>query len=199
MKHRYLSVIAFLFSISVGAAPESPLWMRYPAISPNGETIAFSYKGNLFTVPVGGGRAFQLTSHTAYDTRPVWSPDGSKIAFASNREGSFDIYVMSKEGELPVALQPTRHMSTPKCIRTIIPCSIVHRYRHWPKTAISRALPRSMQSIQRWSRLVRALSLRWSWKSCRSTRKARSFIRTKRDMKTRIENITARPLPAIYG
>ena len=68
---------------------EGPLWMRYSAISPDGSTIAFAYKGDIFTVPVTGGQARQITSNAAFDSRPVWSPDGSRIAFASYRMGSW--------------------------------------------------------------------------------------------------------------
>lgn len=52
--------------------------MRYPAISPDGATIAFSYRGDIYTVPVTGGKATQLTTHPAHDTQPVWSPDSKK-------------------------------------------------------------------------------------------------------------------------
>ena len=75
-----------------------PLWMRYPAISPDGTQIVFSYKGDLFLVPAGGGRALPLTADDAYDFKPVWSPDGKWIAFASNRFGNFDIYVLPAGG-----------------------------------------------------------------------------------------------------
>lgn len=77
---------------------QSVLWTRYPAISPDGQTIAFEYKGDIFTVPVSGGSASPLTIHEAYDFMPVWSPDGSKIAFASDRSGNFDIYIISAYG-----------------------------------------------------------------------------------------------------
>ena len=81
-----------------------PLWMRYPAISPDGKTIVFSYKGDLFSVASTGGEARQLTSNAAYDAYPVWSPDGRQIAFASDREGSFDVYVMNAQGGTPTRL-----------------------------------------------------------------------------------------------
>jgi Tol biopolymer transport system component len=77
---------------------ENPLWMRYPAISPNGKTIVFSYKGDLFSVPAKGGTALPLTIHQAYDFMPVWSPDGKTIAFASARYGNFDIFVIPATG-----------------------------------------------------------------------------------------------------
>lgn len=82
----------------------SPLWMRYPAISPDGETIVFSYKGDLYKVPSNGGTATVLTLHQAHDYMPVWSPDGKSIAFASNRYGDFDVFVMPAEGGEPQRL-----------------------------------------------------------------------------------------------
>ena len=85
-------------------AENDPLWMRYPAISPNGEMIAFTYKGDIYTVPTTGGKATQLTTHPGHDTRPVWSPDGKQIAFASNRNGNFDVFIMNKEGGAPTQL-----------------------------------------------------------------------------------------------
>lgn len=101
-KHFFMLVLT-LFSFGI-QAQEAPLWMRYNSISPDGKTIAFCYKGDIYTVPVSGGRAFQVTSNPAYDTRPVWSPDSKSIAFSSNREGSFDVYIVSKEGGIPQRL-----------------------------------------------------------------------------------------------
>jgi len=74
------------------------LWLRYPAISPDGKTIAFEYRGNLWRVSAGGGVATPLTVGESYNSMPVWSPDGSKIAFASDRNGNLDVYVMPAEG-----------------------------------------------------------------------------------------------------
>lgn len=82
-------------------AQDNPLWMRHPAISPDGKTIAFSYQGDIFTVPSSGGTAKQITSNAAFDSYPVWSPDGNHIAFASNREGSIDVWVMDANGGIP--------------------------------------------------------------------------------------------------
>jgi len=96
----------------------APLWMRYPAISPDGKTIAFSFEGHLFVVPSTGGVAQPLTAGTAVDTSPVWSPDGKSIAFASDRYGNFDVFLISAEGgsarrltthsadEIPVCFTP---------------------------------------------------------------------------------------------
>ena len=91
---RKVAVWAVLLLALAVSAQTNPLWMRFCAISPDGETIAFSYKGDLFTVSARGGTAHQLTSNDAYDAYPVWSPDGQHIAFASAREGSLDVFVV---------------------------------------------------------------------------------------------------------
>jgi tricorn protease len=75
-----------------------PLWMRYNVISPQGDKIAFCYKGDIYVVNVNGGKAQQITTNPSYETMPVWSPDGKQIAFASDRNGNFDVYVVSSEG-----------------------------------------------------------------------------------------------------
>ncbi|MCA9300434.1 MAG: PD40 domain-containing protein, partial [Phycisphaerales bacterium] len=67
-------------------------------ISPDGTTIAFCHAGDIYVVPVEGGRARPLTIHEAYESAPVWSNDGTKIAFASDRAGNDDVYVMPASG-----------------------------------------------------------------------------------------------------
>ncbi len=80
------------------AAADDDLWLRYPAISPDGGSVAFSFRGDLWRAPVAGGLAIQLTVHAAHDFMPVWSPDGSRIAFASDRYGNYDVFVMPAAG-----------------------------------------------------------------------------------------------------
>lgn len=79
----------------------SPKWLRNTAISPDGRTIAFTYKGDIFTIPSNGGLAKQLTSGSAYESYPVWSPDSKKLVFSSDREGSNDLYVVDALGGTP--------------------------------------------------------------------------------------------------
>jgi len=62
-----------VFAPATFAAPA--LWLRSAAISPDGKTVAFSYRGGLWRVPAVGGPATPLTVGEAYDTEPVWSPD----------------------------------------------------------------------------------------------------------------------------
>lgn len=94
--NRIITSIASLgLVLTVGA---EPLWLRNSSISPDGTTIAFTYKGDIYTVPTQGGEAKRLTYEGKHNTIPIWSPDGSKIAFASNREGSQDLFVMPAMG-----------------------------------------------------------------------------------------------------
>lgn len=89
---------ALFLSITAILSAQNPLWMRYPAISPDGSQIAFTYKGDLYIVSSKGGEARQLTTHQEHDYLPVWSLDGKELAFASNRYGNFDVFTMPAEG-----------------------------------------------------------------------------------------------------
>lgn len=104
-----LSVLA----LSAAGMSAGPLWLRNAAISPDGGTIAFTYKGNIFTVNSAGGDARQITSGGSYNTSPVWSPDGRKLAFSSDREGSLDIFVVDSKGGSPRRLTSYSGKETP--------------------------------------------------------------------------------------
>lgn len=112
MKTFLLTLSLSAVTLASSAQESETRWMRYPALSPDGTTIAFTYQGDLYTVPATGGRATQLTTHAAHDTQPRWSPDGQHIAFASDRLGSFDVYVVSREGGAPLRL--TTHSGSEK-------------------------------------------------------------------------------------
>ena len=103
MKSRLLFVgIALLAAGAIEAV--NPMWVRDVKISPDGKQIAFSYKGDIFKVPFSGGEAVRLTSGAAYESKPVWSPDGRKIAFSSDRNGGKDVYIMDADGGAPLRL-----------------------------------------------------------------------------------------------
>ncbi|WP_289754233.1 S41 family peptidase [uncultured Duncaniella sp.] len=96
MKKLVSSILFAAATMTVTAA--TPLWLRDVQISPDGKTIAFTYKGDIFTVPAAGGEAKRLTTAESYESVPVWSPDGKSIAFASDRNGGQDIYIMEAKG-----------------------------------------------------------------------------------------------------
>ncbi len=91
---KLLSLAIFLSLAWTAVCQENPLWMRYTAISPDGQTILFCYKGDIWSVPSAGGTATPLTLTDSYEYCPVWSHDGKTIAFASDRNGNFDVFTM---------------------------------------------------------------------------------------------------------
>lgn len=94
-----------VLSASLSCHALTPRWMRDVKISPDGELIAFTYRGDIWTVPVGGGVANRVTStDNVYEDHPVWSPDSKRLAFSSDRNGNFDIYIVDAAGGTPVQL-----------------------------------------------------------------------------------------------
>jgi tricorn protease len=94
------SVVLTVFCLSVFAqtAPPKPLpYFTEPAISPDHSEIAFVSGGDIWTVPATGGEARLLVSHPANESRPLYSPDGRRLAFISTRTGNGDIYVLTLE------------------------------------------------------------------------------------------------------
>ncbi len=92
-----LMLFILLFSLFFTYA-QSPLPKPYfsdPALSPNGHEIAFVSGGDIWTVNASGGEARLLISNPATESRPLYSPDGTMIAFQSSRTGNGDIYVMN--------------------------------------------------------------------------------------------------------
>ena len=108
----YFTILLALF-LSFSAFAEEAKWLRYPSISPDGKEVAFTYKGDIYVVPVAGGEARQITSNKAYDYSPIWSPDGKTIAFASDRYGNFDIYTVSSKGGTPKRVTTHSAKDTP--------------------------------------------------------------------------------------
>jgi len=103
MKKTY--VIISLLIVTMLAAIE-PHFLSYPTISPNGEQVCFVYKNDLWLVPFTGGKAERITSTSAEEWHPKFSPDGKKIAFNSNRDGWTGLYIYTlKSGEIKVINQ----------------------------------------------------------------------------------------------
>ena len=67
---------------------------QYPSLSPDGATLVFSWADDLWAVPSGGGHAIRLTAHAAYERRSAFSPDGTFLAFESDRDGPMNLYVV---------------------------------------------------------------------------------------------------------
>src|SRR6478735_1176091 len=79
-------------------APKPIIGARMPALSPDGQRLAFVYQGDIWEVNASGGRAQPLTLHLEMDGFPVYSPDGHWIAFGSKRQGNWDIFLVPAGG-----------------------------------------------------------------------------------------------------
>jgi amidohydrolase family protein/WD40 repeat protein len=67
-------------------------------VSPDGRTIVFELLGQLYSLPMGGGKADPLTSGLAFNRQPRFSPDGKHLAFISDRSGSANLWISDRDG-----------------------------------------------------------------------------------------------------
>jgi Tol biopolymer transport system component len=70
-------------------------------VSPDGQTIVFDILGDLYTIPIAGGKATRITSGMGWDQQPRYSPDGSQIVFVSDRNGSKNVWIANADGTKP--------------------------------------------------------------------------------------------------
>ncbi|MEZ6187556.1 MAG: hypothetical protein R3F62_21420 [Planctomycetota bacterium] len=91
--------LALLAALGALAAPAVEVDLpRFPALSPDGQTVVFSWRGDLWRASSRGGPAQRLTRDAASDARSAWSPDGRQIAFDSERSGALNLWVMEQDG-----------------------------------------------------------------------------------------------------
>src|SRR5574338_869007 len=90
-------VLALFLSVRVLAPETPPSFVSFaePGISPDGREIALVSGGDIWTVAATGGEARLLVSHPASESRPLFSPGGSRLAFTSTRTGNGDVYVLT--------------------------------------------------------------------------------------------------------
>ncbi len=82
----------------VNSAIANDLLVRYPAISPDGSKLAFTFQGDIWVSERNGQNARRLTIHEAYDGWPVWSSNGKNLAFSSYRTGNRDVFTIPVAG-----------------------------------------------------------------------------------------------------
>jgi Tol biopolymer transport system component/C-terminal processing protease CtpA/Prc len=92
---------AFALLFVANSFADSVVGARWLALSPDGTRLAFTYQGDIWVTSATGGKAVPLTDNVEMDDRPVWSPDGKQIAFASDRYGNNDVFVVDADGGRP--------------------------------------------------------------------------------------------------
>jgi tricorn protease len=101
---RFISVLALAAAGVLGqaghaAAQPAPHILQQPAISH--DLIAFSYAGDIWTVPRGGGRATRITTGVGVENAPLFSPDGRTLAFTGEYDGNTDVFTVPATGGVP--------------------------------------------------------------------------------------------------
>lgn len=130
----FLALLVFGMANGLSAGDQIFL-ANNPNLSPDGAQLVFDWMGDIWTVPIQGGAARALTQHTGKDSQPKFSPDGSEVAFISDRDGTPQVYVMPAAGGTPTRL--TYHTSgyglegwTPDGKKLLVRANRDHYWRH---------------------------------------------------------------------
>ncbi len=87
-------------------------------ISPDGKTLVFDLMGDIYTLPVEGGKATPITKGLPYDNHPSFSPDGKRILFISDRSGAENLWYIDTEKKDTVALTDDNNQNFPGAVYT---------------------------------------------------------------------------------
>ena len=89
-----LAAVVGLLILGAASSTQTIRGMRHPALSPDGLRIAFDWHGDIWVGPVDGGIAERVTDDPADEQKPCWSPDGTRLAFSSDKSGNRDLFVV---------------------------------------------------------------------------------------------------------
>jgi tricorn protease len=143
-KNLFLSLILLCSSLLLAAQPEARL-LRFPTI--HGNTVIFSYAGDLYTVPATGGTARKLTNDVGYEMFSKFSPDGSQIAFTAQYDGNTEVYLMPAEGGVPKRLTITATLGRDDISDRMGPNNIVMTWTPDGKNIIYRSRKQSFNDF----------------------------------------------------
>ncbi len=98
MKRLFFISMACIACLAAGAQAGETYFLSYPCLSPDGQTVVFSFEGDLWKASIATGQATRLTAMQGYETHAKISPDGKWVAFTGRQVGNADVYVMPLEG-----------------------------------------------------------------------------------------------------
>ena len=98
MKPILLTLQFLLLCILLSAQDNEPYFLSNPCLAPDGQTVVFSFEGDLWKANVNTGDASRLTAMEGYETSPRVSPDGKWIAFSGRQLGNADVFLIPVDG-----------------------------------------------------------------------------------------------------
>src|SRR4051812_35079969 len=101
---RFAAALLAVFFTFAPASADAVRFARMPDLSADGKWVAFTYLGDIWLVSSTGGVPRPVTMHEKHDITPIFTPDGKLLAFASNRHGNYDVFVVPVEGGRPTRL-----------------------------------------------------------------------------------------------
>jgi len=138
-------LITLLIGVISGWAQQEARLLRFPAI--HGETMVFSYAGDLYTVSARGGIARKLTNHAGYEMFARFSPDGKNIAFTGQYDGNTEIYLIPADGGTPQRLTFTATLARDDVSDRMGPNNIVLTWQNDNKTIVFRSRMKSFNDF----------------------------------------------------
>jgi len=97
MRKLFLAIVC-LASLSLNAQKNEAYFLSNPCLTPDGQTVVFSFEGDLWKAAIKDGQATRLTAMQGYETNPKISPDGKWIAFTGRQFGNADVFIMPLAG-----------------------------------------------------------------------------------------------------
>ena len=119
--------------------------LRFPTT--NGSDLVFSYAGDLYTVPIAGGVARKLTTHTGYEMFPRFSADGKWLAFTGQYDGNTEVYLVPSQGGVPKRLTYTATLGRDDISDRMGPNNIVMAWKNTSQEIAFRSRKKSFNSF----------------------------------------------------
>src|SRR5690242_10682185 len=97
--NKFLSFLIFLaVTVKVSAQNKETYFLTQPSLSPDGQTVVFSFEGDIWKAGIDDKQAYRLTAMQGYETNARVSPDGKWIAFTGRQYGNADVFIMPVTG-----------------------------------------------------------------------------------------------------